>query len=142
MGRWLAGLFHGHPNAHAGSLLAGPVGWLVIGYLGSLAVLLITAFWSIGELSGEIERTATLENFKTIVNEPVYRDVADQARADGRRSDGKAERLTPGHSTRWAGEQPRGRSEGVGVISSRGRATRSRYPSRPPAKRQRACRRA
>jgi putative spermidine/putrescine transport system permease protein len=60
----------------AGALLAGPVGWLVVGYLGSLAVLLITAFWSIGELSGEIERSATLDNFRLIAEEPVYRSVA------------------------------------------------------------------
>jgi putative spermidine/putrescine transport system permease protein len=48
----------------------------VIGYLGSLAVLLVTSFWSLGELSGEIQRTATLDNFRTITEEPVYRDVA------------------------------------------------------------------
>ena len=76
MGHRLAGLFQGRPRLQAGALLAGPVGWLVIGYLGSLAVLLVTAFWSIGELSGEIERTATLDNFKLIAEEPVYRSIA------------------------------------------------------------------
>ena len=76
VGRRLADLFHGRPRLQAGALLAGPVGWLVIGYIGSLVVLLITAFWSIGELSGEIERTATLENFQTITEQEVYRDVA------------------------------------------------------------------
>lgn len=75
-GHRLANLFHGRPRLQAGALLAGPVGWLVIGYLGSLAILLITAFWSIGELSGEIEQTATLDNFKLIAEEPVYRSVA------------------------------------------------------------------
>ncbi len=75
-GHRLANLFHGRPRLQAGALLAGPVGWLVIGYLGSLAVLLVTAFWSIGELSGEIEQTATLENFKLIAEEPVYRSIA------------------------------------------------------------------
>jgi putative spermidine/putrescine transport system permease protein len=74
-GRRLAGLFHGRPRLQAGSLLAGPVGWLVVGYLGSLAVLLMTAFWSLGELSGEIERTFTLDNVKEVVSEPVYRSV-------------------------------------------------------------------
>ena len=59
-----------------GALLAGPVGWLVIGYLGSLALLLISAFWSLGELSGEIQKDFTLDNFRTIVEEPVYRDIA------------------------------------------------------------------
>jgi putative spermidine/putrescine transport system permease protein len=71
----LAGLLHGRPGLQAGALLAGPVGWLVVGYLGSLAVLLLTSFWSLGELSGEIERTFTLENFGDVVSNDVYRTV-------------------------------------------------------------------
>jgi putative spermidine/putrescine transport system permease protein len=76
VGHRLAGLFQGRPRLQVGALLAGPVGWLVVGYLGSLAILLVTAFWSVGELSGEIERTATLDNFRTITEADVYRDVA------------------------------------------------------------------
>jgi putative spermidine/putrescine transport system permease protein len=75
VGRRLADLFHGRPRLQAGALLAGPVGWLVIGYLGSLAILLIASFWTLGELSGEVERTFTLDNFKTIVEDDVYRTV-------------------------------------------------------------------
>ena len=75
MGRRLAGLFHGRPRLQAGTLLAGPVGWLVVGYLGSLAVLFVTSFWTLGELSGEIEQTFTLDNFKDVVETPVYRTV-------------------------------------------------------------------
>ena len=75
MGRRLAGLFHGRPRLQAGGLLAGPVGWLVVGYLGSLAVLLVTSFWTLGELSGEIEQSFTLDNYKDVVTEPVYRTV-------------------------------------------------------------------
>ena len=76
MGHRLAGLFHGRPRLQAGALLAGPVGWLVIGYLGSLAVLLIAAFWTVSPLSGELTRSLSFENFETLFNEPVYRDVA------------------------------------------------------------------
>jgi putative spermidine/putrescine transport system permease protein len=75
-GRRLADLFHGRPRLQAGALLAGPVGWLVVGYLGSLAVLLATSLWSLGELSGEIERSLTFDNYKDVVSEPVYRSVA------------------------------------------------------------------
>ncbi len=75
-GRRLAGLFHGRPRLQVGALLAGPIGWLAIGYLGSLAVLLITAFWSLGELSGEIQHTFTLDNFKALAEQPVYREIA------------------------------------------------------------------
>ena len=46
VGRRLADLFHGRPRLQVGSLLSGPIAWLVIGYLGSLAVLLIASFWS------------------------------------------------------------------------------------------------
>ncbi|MCD6015197.1 MAG: putative spermidine/putrescine transport system permease protein [Solirubrobacterales bacterium] len=75
MGRRLADLFHGRPRLQAGALLAGPVGWLVVGYLGSLAVLLVTSFWTLGELSGEIEQTFTLDNFRDVVENDVYRSV-------------------------------------------------------------------
>lgn len=75
-GHRLADLFHGRPRLQVGALLAGPVGWLVIGYLGSLAVLLIAAFWTVSPLSGELTRSLSLENFETLLNEPVYRDIA------------------------------------------------------------------
>ena len=75
-GRRLADLFHGRPRLQAGALLAGPVGWLVVGYLGSLAILLVTSLWSLGELSGEIERGLTLDNFRDVVENSVYREVA------------------------------------------------------------------
>jgi putative spermidine/putrescine transport system permease protein len=75
VGRRLAGLFHGRPRLQAGTLLAGPVGWLVIGYLGSLAVLLIAAFWTVDPLSGELVQGFSLENFETLLDEPVYGDI-------------------------------------------------------------------
>ena len=75
MGHRLAGLFQGRPRVQVGALLAGPVGWLVIGYLGSLAVLLIAAFWTVNPLSGEVVRGFSLENFELLYNEPVYRSI-------------------------------------------------------------------
>jgi putative spermidine/putrescine transport system permease protein len=75
-GRRLADLFHGRPRLQAGALLSGPVAWLVIGYLGSLAVLLVAAFWHINPLSGELVKGFTFDNFKTLVQEPVYRSIA------------------------------------------------------------------
>jgi len=75
VGRRLAGLFQGRPRLQVGALLAGPVGWLVIGYLGSLAVLLVTAFWSVDALSGEVVQEFGLQNFEALLDEPVYRDI-------------------------------------------------------------------
>ena len=74
-GRRLADLFHGRKRLQLGSLLAGPIGWLVIGYIGSLVVMLIAAFWQVDALSGEVSRTLTIDNFKEIVDTPVYRSV-------------------------------------------------------------------
>jgi putative spermidine/putrescine transport system permease protein len=75
-GRRLADLFHGRRGLQVGALLAGPLGWMVIIYLGSLAVLLIAAFWGVDALSGELSKSFTADNFKTLVNDHVYRTVA------------------------------------------------------------------
>ena len=74
-GRRLADLFHARPRLQVGSLLAGPVGWLVVGYLGSLALLLIAAFYSVNPVSGELEKTLSFENFEILWNEPVYKTI-------------------------------------------------------------------
>jgi putative spermidine/putrescine transport system permease protein len=75
VGRRLAGLFDGRPRLQVGALLAAPGAWLVILYLGSLAVLLVTAFWTVDPLSGEVVRGLSLENFESLVNEPVYFEI-------------------------------------------------------------------
>jgi putative spermidine/putrescine transport system permease protein len=75
-GRRLADLFHGRPRLQIGSLLSGPIGWLVIGYLGSLAVLLIASFWSVNAVSGELEKGFSFDNYKELLNQSVYGEVA------------------------------------------------------------------
>jgi putative spermidine/putrescine transport system permease protein len=78
VGRKLADLFHGRPRLQIAALLSGPVGWLVIGYIGSLAVLLIAAFWSVDALSGEVTRSFSSDNFQTLLDDSVYRTVAQR----------------------------------------------------------------
>jgi len=75
LSRRLANLFHGRPRLQAGALLAGPVGWLVVGYLGSLALLLIASLWSVNAVSGELVKNLSFENFETLFDEPVYRTI-------------------------------------------------------------------
>jgi len=57
-------------------LLAAPTGWFVVLYLGSLAVLLVTAFWFLDPTTSSIVRSLTLQNFVTLISEPVYRTIA------------------------------------------------------------------
>jgi putative spermidine/putrescine transport system permease protein len=76
VGRRLAGLFHGRRWLQVSGLLGGPLAWLVVGYIGSLIVLLVAAFWSVSALTGEVSQTFTWDNFNTIFTEPVYRTIA------------------------------------------------------------------
>lgn len=62
-------------GAQAAALLAAPAGWLGVVYLGSLAVLLVASFWTLDGFSGLIVRGFSLDNFQTIVQEPVYRKI-------------------------------------------------------------------
>ena len=44
-GRRAGSFLHRHPRLRLAGLLSAPVLWLVVAYLGALAVLLISAFW-------------------------------------------------------------------------------------------------
>jgi putative spermidine/putrescine transport system permease protein len=76
VGRRLADLFHGRSRLQVGALLSGPAAWPAVLYLGSLAVLLIAAFWSVDALSGELIKGFTFDNFKELWTTDVYRTVA------------------------------------------------------------------
>jgi putative spermidine/putrescine transport system permease protein len=56
-------------------LLAGPVGWLVVAYLGSLAILFVASLWQLDDFSGEIVQDPGLQNFKELIETPVYRSI-------------------------------------------------------------------
>jgi putative spermidine/putrescine transport system permease protein len=49
--------------------------WLVVAYLGSLAVLLLSSLWTVNSFTGQTVRALSLRNFQTIFSEPVYREV-------------------------------------------------------------------
>ena len=59
-------------------LLAGPVGWLLIAYLGSLAVLFVASLWQLDDFSGEIVQDPGFQNFKELIETPVYRDIVQR----------------------------------------------------------------
>ena len=75
--RRLAAWLHAHPVAQARLLLAGPVGWMVIAYLGSLFILLLGAFWEKDAFTGQVEPFAwSLDAFESIFSNEVYRTIA------------------------------------------------------------------
>ncbi len=74
-GRRLAGFLWRRPRLQLGLLLAGPLGWLLIAYLGSLAVLFAAAFWRLDTFSGEIVRGFGFDNFQTLAEGEVYRSI-------------------------------------------------------------------
>ena len=69
-----AGLWR-RPRLQLSLLLAGPVGWLVIAYLGSLAVLFVAAFWRLDTFSGQVVQDYSLDNFRTLIENDVYRSI-------------------------------------------------------------------
>ncbi|HET9760705.1 MAG TPA: ABC transporter permease [Nocardioidaceae bacterium] len=69
------GVLHRRPGLRAGLLLAPPMLWLGVAYLGALAALFVTAFWGQNSFTGEVERTWTLRNFHDLLTIGVYRTV-------------------------------------------------------------------
>jgi len=63
------------PRLQLSLLLAGPIGWLVIAYLGSLAVLFVAAFWRLDTFSGQVVHEYSLDNFRTLIENDVYRSI-------------------------------------------------------------------
>ena len=57
-------------------LLGAPAAWFVLIYLAALVVLFVSAFWRVDEFTGELVHDWTLDNFRTIVEEPTYRTIA------------------------------------------------------------------
>ena len=53
-------------------LLTAPMAWLVVVYLGSLAALFITAFWTVDDFTGKLVREFTLQNFQQVFTTPAY----------------------------------------------------------------------
>jgi putative spermidine/putrescine transport system permease protein len=71
-----ASFLHRRPRLQLALLLSGPVGWLVVAYLGSLAVLFVAAFWHLDSFTSAIVKDYSLQNFQTLVESDVYRQIA------------------------------------------------------------------
>jgi putative spermidine/putrescine transport system permease protein len=64
------------PWLRALALLLPPLGWMAIFYLAALAVLFVSAFWSLDAFTGKLVHTWTWSNFDTIIHDSTYRQIA------------------------------------------------------------------
>jgi putative spermidine/putrescine transport system permease protein len=71
----LATTLYRRPRLRLSLLLAGPVGWLVVAYLGSLVVLFVAAFWHLDPFTSQVVKDYGTQNFETILNGSVYRHI-------------------------------------------------------------------
>jgi putative spermidine/putrescine transport system permease protein len=60
----------------AALLLSAPGAWFVLIYLAALALLFVSALWTVDPLSGRLFHSWTLSNFETLVKVPTYRSIA------------------------------------------------------------------
>lgn len=74
--RRLAAWLHAHRRVQMLLLLAVPVLWIGLVYLGSLAILLLNAFWDTDAFSGRVVARFTLESFQQLIGSEVYRTIA------------------------------------------------------------------
>ena len=66
---------HRSSRLRLASLLAAPLLWLVVAYLGALTALFITAFWTIDSFTGNVIQQFNLGNFQDVLTDIAYRNV-------------------------------------------------------------------
>ena len=65
----LARFFDRHPNLRLASFLSGPAAWLLIAYLGSLALMLLTSLYGLNDFTGKVDRShTTLQNYREVIS--------------------------------------------------------------------------
>jgi putative spermidine/putrescine transport system permease protein len=57
-------------------LLALPVLAFLLIYLGSLAALFVSSFWQVDAFTGKVVHTWTLDNFRSLIDDKIYREIA------------------------------------------------------------------
>jgi putative spermidine/putrescine transport system permease protein len=74
--RRLSAAFWRRPWLRATSLLAAPLAWFVLLYLAALAVLFISAFWTLDTFTGKVVHDWTFDNFREVFSNSTYRAIA------------------------------------------------------------------
>jgi putative spermidine/putrescine transport system permease protein len=73
--RRVSAFLNRHPKLKLGLLLTPPMGYMGVIYLGALAVLLLSAFWTLDPLTSAVVHRLTLANFRALIDIPVYRRI-------------------------------------------------------------------
>jgi len=76
LGRRASAYLYRHERVRLAGLLSAPMLWLAVLYLGSLAVMVVSSFWSVDSFTGALVKQPTGENYRTLVTAEVYRTVA------------------------------------------------------------------
>ena len=71
----LSAFFYRHRWLKLLLLLLPPLLWICVVYLGALAALLAHSLWTTNDLTQEVERTWSLDNFRTLWETDVYRTI-------------------------------------------------------------------
>jgi putative spermidine/putrescine transport system permease protein len=72
----ISALLWRRPRLKLTLLLAGPVLAFLVVYVGALASLFISAFWQVDSFTGKVVHVWTLDNFKSLYQDKVYREIA------------------------------------------------------------------
>jgi len=71
----ISNTMHKKPKLRLAALLTAPILWLVVAYLGALATLLVTAFFTIDSFTGNVIKTFNLGNFQDMLTDAAYKNV-------------------------------------------------------------------
>lgn len=74
--RRVSAFLNRHGGAKLALLLGPPMGWMLVVYLGALVLLFLAAFWRQDPLTSEVVRDWGLQNFRSLVQDEVYRTIA------------------------------------------------------------------
>ena len=77
-GRRLSTFLFRHPRLRVGLLLTPPLSWLLLAYLGSLAVLFLAAFWRLDPFTSQVVHDYGFQNFRLLWESDVYRTITQR----------------------------------------------------------------
>ena len=74
LGHRISSFFYRHPRLRLWLVLALPLAWFLVVYMGSLLALLVQSFYSLDSFTGTVDETLTLDTWRSMWN-VVTRDI-------------------------------------------------------------------